>query len=82
MRLDGVLAELMVKVEPKLYRKYITTNAKGKPVLYVQLEKAVYDMMKSDLLFYHKLVADLTSLGFDINPYDPCVAKKTLTANK
>jgi hypothetical protein len=82
MQLDGVLAELMVKVEPKLYRKYITTNAKGKPVLYVQLEKAVYDMMKSDLLFYHKLVADLTSLGFDINPYDPCVAKKTLTANK
>jgi hypothetical protein len=41
MRLDGILAELMVKIVPKLYRKYVTTNAKGKPVLYVQLEKAV-----------------------------------------
>jgi hypothetical protein len=76
MRLDGILAELMVQVEPKLYRKYITTNAKGKPVLYVELEKAVYGMMKSALLFYRKLVADLTSIGFAINPYDPCVANK------
>ena len=42
MRLDGILAELMVKIAPKLYRKYVTTNAKGRSVLYVQLEKAVY----------------------------------------
>ena len=76
MRLDGILAELMVQVDPKLYRKYITTNTKGKPVLYVELEKAVYGMMKSALLFYRKLVADLTSIGFTINPYDPCVANK------
>jgi len=35
-------------------------------------------MMKSALLFYRKLVADLTSLGFEINPYDPCVANKMI----
>ena len=34
--------------------------------------------MKSALLFYRKLVADLLSLGFTINPYDPCVANKTI----
>ncbi len=68
----------MVKVNLKLYRKFITTNAKGKPVLYVQLEKAVYGMMKSALLFYRKHVADLLSLGFTINPYDPYVANKTI----
>jgi hypothetical protein len=79
MRLDGILAELMVKVAPKLYRKFVTTNSKGKPVLYVQLEKAVYGMMKSALLFYCKLVADLLSLGFTINPYyDPCFANKMI----
>ena len=78
MRLDGILAELMVKIAPTLYRKYVTTNAKGKPILYVQLEKAVYGMMKSALLFYRKLVADLLSLGFTINPYDPCVANKII----
>ena len=35
-------------------------------------------MMKSALLFHRKLVADLTSLGFEINPYNPCVANKII----
>ncbi len=72
----------MVQVAPSLYRKYVTTNAKGKAVLYVQLEKAVYGMMKSALLFYRKLVADLTSLGYKINPYDPCVANKIINGKQ
>jgi hypothetical protein len=29
------------------------------------------------LLFYRKFVADLKNAGFRLNPYDPCVAKKT-----
>jgi len=82
MRLDGILAELMVQVAPSLYRKYVTSNAKGKPILYVQLEKAVYGMMKSALLFYQKLVADLKSLGYEINPYDPCVANKNINGKQ
>ena len=68
----------MVKVVPSLYQKYLTTNAKSKSVLYVKLEKAVYGMMKSALLFYHKLVADLISLGYTIKPHDPCVANKEI----
>ncbi len=47
MRLDGILAELMVNIAP--------TNAKGKPILYVQLEKVVYSMMKNVLLFFTNL---------------------------
>jgi hypothetical protein len=78
MHLDGILAELMVKVAPSLYCKYVTTNATGKPVLYAQLEKAVYGMMKSAPLFYLKLVADLLSLGYTINPYDPGMANKMI----
>jgi hypothetical protein len=35
MHLDGILAELMVKVAPSLYRKHVTSNTKGKPVLYI-----------------------------------------------
>jgi hypothetical protein len=56
MRLDGILAELMVQVAPSLYRKYITSNAKGKPSLYVQLEKAVYGMMKKRSSIVSKIV--------------------------
>ena len=35
-------------------------------------------MMKSALLFYRKLVANLTSIGFEINPYDLCIANKII----
>ncbi len=38
--------------------------------------------MKSALLFYRKIVADLTSLGFDINRYDPCVANKIINGKQ
>ena len=33
--------------------------------------------MKSALLFYQKLVGDLKRVGFELNPYDFCVANKT-----
>jgi hypothetical protein len=60
----------------------MTTNSKGKAVLYFQLEKAIYGMMKSALLFYRKLVPDFTSLGYVINPYDPCVANKMINSKQ
>jgi hypothetical protein len=82
MHLDGILAELMVQAAPSIYCKYVTSNAKGKPVLYVQLKKAVYGMMKSALLFYRKLVADLKLLGYKVNPYDPCMANKMINGQQ
>ncbi len=33
-------------------------------------------MMKSALLFYRKLIKELKEMGFEIIPYDPCVANK------
>lgn len=39
-------------------------------------------MMKSALLFYCKLVTLLISLGFTINPYDPCVAYKIIRGKR
>ena len=32
MVLEGPLAEIMAKIDPKLYRKHITKNGKGKPL--------------------------------------------------
>ena len=34
--------------------------------------------MKAALLFYQRFVGDLQSIGFEVNPYDPCVANKTV----
>ena len=74
MLLRGRLAEMMVRIDPSLYRKYVTYSAKGTPMLYVHLSKALYVMLKAALLFYKRLIFDLEEMGFVINPHDPCVA--------
>ena len=81
MKLRGELAELLVRTAPELYRKYIT-DENGKPVLYVELLKALYGCLQSALLFYKKLVKDLLSKGFMLNPYDPCVANKDIEGSQ
>jgi histone deacetylase 1/2 len=78
MRFQGRLAELMVLIAPQVYRKYVTTDTKGEPVLFVKLQKALYGMLKSALLFYKKLLTDLVAKGFTVNPYDPCVVTKMI----
>ena len=78
LRLRGKLAELMVKVAPQIYRKHVIINRKGEMVLYVRILNAIYGIMKAALLFYQQLLRDLTSIGFVLNLYNPCVANKTI----
>jgi hypothetical protein len=68
----------MVQVAPNLYRKYITVDRKGMTILYVKMQKALYGLLRSALLFYNKLMADLEGDGFMLNPYDLCVANKVV----
>ena len=56
--------------EPTVYRPFLDVDAKGRPVLYVRINKALYGLLKSALLFYRKLLSDLVSRGFEVNPYD------------
>ena len=45
-------------------------------VIYVHVDKAIYGFLVSAILFCKKLSTDLQKYGFEINPYDPCVANK------
>ena len=65
-------------MEPEIYRKHTTTNRKGDTVLHVRALNAIFGIMKAALLFYQKFVGDLMDIGFELNPYDPCVANKTI----
>jgi hypothetical protein len=78
MRLHGKLDKLMVKVAPEIFTNYVIINRKGETVLYVRLLNALYGNMKAALLYYQCFVTDLQSIGFKINPYDPCVANKNV----
>jgi hypothetical protein len=81
MKMVGTLAKLMVKTNPRLYRQYVVLE-KRRSMLYLRLQKALYGMMKSALLFYKKLVGELQSVGFEINPYNPCVANKMVNGSQ
>ena len=40
MLLDRALADIMVKVESKIYQKYVIMRSKGKPILYAQIKRS------------------------------------------
>jgi hypothetical protein len=69
VKFEGEIAEMLVKMDPKLYRKYVK-DENGKTVLYVELLKALYGTMRAALLFWKLLSRKLIEWGFTINPYD------------
>ena len=48
-------------------------------IIYVKLNKAMYGCIRSARLFYNNLSGTLVTIGFEINPYDMCVANKIMT---
>ena len=44
--------------------------------------QALYGCLRSALLFYNQLVADLDSMGFELNQYDICVVNKTINGEQ
>ena len=73
---------MMVQIDPELYRKYVIMSPRGQPMLYVKLNKALYGLLRSALLFYNKLVSELKDMGFVLNPYDPCVANRMVNGSQ
>lgn len=77
MRLEGKMVDLLLMLDREFYGpKVVYEN--GKKVLYVLLSKALYGTLRASLLFYRKLKSKLESWGFEINPYDWCVANKMI----
>ena len=52
----------------------MTYSTNGVPILYVRLSKALYGMLRAALLFHKRLQSTLEDMGFEVNPYNPCVA--------
>ena len=48
----------------------------------MKLEKALYGTLQASLIFWKKLTATLIDWGFEINPYDWCVANKTVNGEQ
>ena len=76
MKITGILVDMLVSLNPELFQPYVTTEKKGKKVMYVLVLKAIYGMLEASLLWYRKFRTDLEGQGFVFNPYDPCVANR------
>jgi hypothetical protein len=81
MKLEGKMAELLVRIDPQLYRKHVQVD-RGRQVLYVVLKKALYGTLKAALLFWKRLSSQLSKWGFTSNPYDSCVMNKTINGKQ
>lgn len=77
IKFQGRMAEMLALIDPSLYRHHITVE-KDRPVLYAELKKALYGMLQSALRFWEQVSTDLVGLGFEINPYDSCVANRII----
>ena len=76
IRLRGFVVDLLEEIAPDVYKPYITIGKNGTKTLIVQCLNAIYGAMKASLLFYRKFTKSIKSIGFEINPYDPCVANR------
>ena len=80
MKITGLLMDYMIQIDPE-YRKYVVYE-NGKRVIYVLILKAIYGMLQASLLWYRKLRQDLEAVGFKFNPYDQCIANKTVNGHQ
>jgi len=62
-----------------MYRKYVWRNKHRKPMLYVQLNKALLVTLQATLKFGSKAIIEW---GFKLNEYDPCVNNKTINSKQ
>lgn len=81
IKFEGRMAEMLAMIDPKLYRPHVMLE-KGKPVLYAELCKVLYGMLQAALKFWLQVSQDLVSLGYEINPYDWCVANKMINGKQ
>jgi hypothetical protein len=80
MKLRGQFVDIMCEVNPE-YIPYVIEE-KGEKVLYLKVLQAIYGCIESALLWYNLFATTLQGMGFEINPYDRCVANKMINGKQ
>ena len=75
------LVDILIDIAPDVYGPYVHENKKGEKVLLVQCMNALYGTKVASLLFYKNFVASIKKKGLILNPYNACVANKTVDDN-
>ena len=81
VKLEGELAELLMKVD--LTYETILTHEGNKPIIYAELDKALYGTLQVVLLFWKKIQKScIEKHGFKANRYDSCVVNKDIAGQQ
>jgi hypothetical protein len=64
-----------------VYDDYVLIKGKHK-MLYVRMLKALYGMLISSILYYKKFLKDIDLVGFEVNPYNICVANRNVNGKQ
>ena len=80
LKFTGESVDIMCRMNSK-YKECVTVES-GKKTLYVQLLKALYGCVVSALLWYELFSGHLKEMGFEINPYDSCIANKQINGKQ
>jgi hypothetical protein len=80
LKMEGESVDIMCDVNDE-YKLYVCYE-NGKKVLYLKLLKALYGCVKSALLWYELFSGTLQGMGFELNPYDTCVANKLINGKQ
>ena len=66
---------MLVEFDSEMYRKHVAFE-NGKKLIYVVLLREMHGMIEVALLFYKRFCGDLENIGYEFNPYNPCVANR------
>ena len=80
MKIRGAMVDMLIKIDPS-YKQYVVLE-NGKRILCVHIQRAIYGMLMSGLLFYKKFRASIEGIGYEVNPHDPCVANKMVNGKQ
>ena len=81
VRLQGPAVEALLRINYEKYGNFVIQE-KRKKVLYVQLLKVMYGTLTAPILWYQLFADTLLSKGFTINPFDLCVANKSVNGKQ
>ena len=81
MRICGKVVEILLKLHPEVYKDYVTYK-NGVTTIYIEIIKALYGIIEAPLLWYQHLKLDLVKDRFIVNPYNLCVANKTINGKQ
>lgn len=82
MKFTGASVDILCEMNPK-HIPFVVIEG-GIKVLYVRLIKArIFGCAQSAaLLWYQMFYSYLKELGFELSPYDPCVANKMINVKR